>query len=116
MSQYPSRPIAAKTGKASRTHTKDEDEHLTKVAALGCILCHRLGNPGTPAEVHHIRTGIGAGRRASHFQTIGLCPLHHRTGQDAIHVLGRKAFESKFGVTELELLELTNQVIGEVKC
>ena len=34
--------------------------HMARVAALGCILCRRLGYLGTPAEVHHIRTGTGA--------------------------------------------------------
>lgn len=84
--------------------TKDEKKHLSRVAELGCVLCARLGYPGTPAEVHHIRTQTGAGRRASHYDTLPLCPEHHR-GNTGLHGLGRKAFERKYNLTELELLE-----------
>tara|TARA_R110000868_G_scaffold20802_1_gene87419 strand:+ start:453 stop:746 length:294 start_codon:yes stop_codon:yes gene_type:complete len=83
--------------------TKAEKQHLARVAELGCIICDRLGYPGTPAEVHHIRTGIGAGRRASHYDTLPLCPEHHR-GNTGLHGLGRKAFERRYSITELELL------------
>ena len=34
--------------------------------------------PWNPAEVHHIRTGTGVGRRAADTETIPLCPEHHR--------------------------------------
>lgn len=83
---------------------KSEREHLNWLAEQGCIICARLGYPGTPAEIHHIRTHTGAGRRASHFDTLPLCPEHHR-GNTGIHGLGRKAFERRYGVTELELLD-----------
>ena len=43
------------------------------------------------------------GKRSSHFDTIGLCPYHHRTSNESIH-LNPKEFEKKFG-TEKELLE-----------
>lgn len=86
--------------------TAAEKKHLNAVAELGCILCSRLGFSGTPAEVHHIRTGTGAGRRASHFETIPLCPEHHR-GNSGLHGLGRKAFERRYSVTELDLLAET---------
>lgn len=90
--------------------TKAEREHLARVAEIGCILCARLGYPGTPAEVHHIRTHTGAGRRASHFDTVPLCPEHHR-GNTGIHGMGRKAFERHYQVTELALLTETNKII-----
>lgn len=54
--------------------TKAESEHMAAVAALGCLICR------APAEVHHIRTGYGAGQRASHYETLPLCPRHHRLG------------------------------------
>lgn len=78
---------------------KAEKQHLSKVAELGCIICQM------PAEIHHIRTGMGIGQRNSHFNVIPLCPHHHRTGgyPFAIHA-GQKGFEEMFG-TELELLE-----------
>ena len=85
--------------------------HMSKVAALGCILCHRLGYGITPALVHHIRTGIGMGKRASDFDTLPLCPEHHQ-GMTGIHGMGRKAFERHHGVTELELLQETKDRIA----
>lgn len=84
--------------------TKAERAHLSRLADMGCILCRRLGYPGTPAEIHHVRTGTGAGRRASHFDAIPLCPEHHR-GNTGLHGMGRKAFERNYDVTEIELLQ-----------
>jgi len=84
--------------------TNDERKHLSKVAALCCILCRLKGIDDSPAEIHHPRTGVGAGRRSSHYDAIGLCPNHHRLGGEAIHVMGRKTFERHHGVTEIELL------------
>jgi len=85
--------------------TKQERIHLDRVARLGCIVCRDLGYDDSPAEIHHPRALAGMGQRASHYDAIGLCPAHHRTGGYgvAIHA-GQKAWEAKFG-TELELLE-----------
>lgn len=79
--------------------TKAEKEHLNRVAELGCIICHQ------PAEIHHLRTGMGMAQRNSNFNVIPLCPLHHRTGGygTAFHA-GKKAFEQNFG-SEEELLK-----------
>lgn len=85
--------------------------HMGKVAALGCILCRRLGYGWTQATVHHIRTGIGMGKRASDFDTIPLCPEHHQ-GMTGIHGMGRKAWERHHGITELELLQETKERIA----
>lgn len=46
--------------------TKDDKDWLSDVAELGCIVCRNLGFGSTPAEIHHIRTGQGAGQRANH--------------------------------------------------
>lgn len=83
--------------------TREEARYMSRVAEMGCIICERNGYEGTPAEVHHIRTGVGAGKRASHRDTIPLCPLHHR-GNDGVHGMGRKAWERHFGITELDLV------------
>lgn len=79
--------------------TKDEKLHLSKVASLGCIICRR------PAEIHHLRNGVGMAQRNNHYNVIPLCEHHHRTGNygEALHA-GIKAFEANFG-TEIELLE-----------
>lgn len=84
--------------------TKSEREYMGKVAEIGCILCKHLGLGETPCELHHPRTGTGAGRRASHFDVLPLCFQHHR-GNVGIHGMGRKAFEKYYGITEMELLD-----------
>ena len=91
--------------------TKAERTHMDQVARLGCILCRRNGYEDTPAELHHPRTGTGAGRKASNLDVIPLCPHHHRSSNEALHAMGRKAFERHHGITELELLEDTKQLL-----
>ena len=90
--------------------TKAERKHMSQVADLGCIICYRMGYPGTPAELHHPRAGTGAGRRASHMDVIPLCPEHHR-GSTGLHGLGTKGFPKRWGVTEAELVEQVNALL-----
>lgn len=90
-----------------------ERQHLSKVAAFGCIACYRQGTPGTPCEIHHPRAGTGIGQKASHYDAIGLCPPHHRgtAGLSIPSIHGSKnAFIAEFG-TEAELLELSRSLI-----
>ncbi|WP_234262278.1 Ref family recombination enhancement nuclease [Klebsiella aerogenes] len=96
-----------------RTHkTKAEQQHLDRVAALGCIVCRNLGYGDTPAEIHHCCSGTGTAVRASHFRTIPLCHTHHRTGGHgvALHA-GQKTWESIYG-TEAQLLAQTEIELG----
>ena len=82
-----------------------ERKHLNDLAALGCILCDYLGTPGTPAEIHHLRSGVGMAQRSSHYRAIPLCPEHHR-GKTGFHGLGMRAFQAKYEVGEEDLLAL----------
>ena len=69
--------------------TKNEKIALDKIARLGCILCAtQLGIEGSEAE-------------------------HHRNGNDSIHRLGVKRFESQWGITCEELLERQNERLGK---
>jgi hypothetical protein len=88
---------------AKKNKTKAERDHLNRVAELGCIACINLGYQDTPAEIHHIKTGIGIGQRASSFQTIPLC-FHHHSAQGADGYHGAPtAWQTKHGA-ELALL------------
>lgn len=95
----------------AKSKTKAEIEHLSKVAALGCWACRKIGYIDTPAEIHHVSKGAGKGQRASNYEVIPLCPTHHRNGGYgvAIHA-GRKEWESVFG-DELEMLK---EVMAEI--
>ena len=91
--------------------TKAERKHMDKVAQLGCIVCYNLGYDDTPAEIHHIGNGTMS-KRASNYEVIPLCHIHHRTGGYGVAVhSGRKAFEANFG-TEQELLSQTLEALN----
>lgn len=87
---------------------------MSYVARLGCAICARMGYQDTPSEVHHQRTGVGAGRRAPDNLAIPLCPEHHR-GRTGIHGMGRKAFERQYGVTEVDLVAETAGRVAALK-
>lgn len=90
---------------------KNEKEWLNQVASIGCMVCRRLGYYDTPCEIHHIRANQGWGR-STHFETIGLCPEHHR-GKTGVHGLGTKGFVRRYGFTERELLEDVYRLLGK---
>jgi len=92
--------------------TLAEKKHMSRVADLGCSVCRRMGYPGTPAELHHPRAGVGMGKRASNMDVIPLCPEHHR-GKTGVHGLGTKGFPKHWGFTEQDLLADVRELLGE---
>jgi hypothetical protein len=92
--------------------TKAEKEYMRRAAELGCALAWFKHKQFMPADIHHLRTGVGAGRRSGHMNSIPLSPHYHRLSNEAIHVMGRKAWEKHHGVTEVELLEQTKERLG----
>lgn len=79
---------------------KKEKEHLNMVASLGCAVCGNM-----EVQIHHIRDNGSMGKKASHFETIGLCFYHHQ-GAEGFHTLGKRAWEEKYG-TQREHLAKT---------
>lgn len=94
--------------------TKIDRIWLSRVAALGCIVCKNLGLGETPAEIHHVRTGQGIGQRADHRKTIPLCQQHHRVGGHgvAIHA-GKKTWEQKYGSETALLIQVVSELDGD---
>ena len=91
---------------------KAERDHISKVVESCCIACRLNGIDDSQAEAHHIGNGT-MGKKASNFEVIALCPIHHRSGGHGVAVhAGRKAFEAVFG-TEQELLEMTINMLCE---
>jgi hypothetical protein len=78
---------------------------MGRVAGTGCILCRHLGLGETPGHVHHIREEQGASQRASDFLTVCLCPEHH-LGASGLHGLGTKGFQTRYRLSELDLLAM----------
>lgn len=62
--------------------------HMNRVAALGCVVCRRLGYDETPAQLHHIAEGSG---KRSDFMVAPLCPEHH-TGKSGLHGMSPPMF------------------------
>ena len=91
-----------------------EKKYLNKVAQLPCPICKLLGYSGDGGvEIHHVRgLGLGMGVRSGHYDTIPLCPSHHR-GNDGYHGMGRKAFERKYQITEIDLLVQVKGLLNE---
>ena len=95
--------------------TAAEKRYMGRVAALGCIVCSEcLGIEGTPAIVHHLRTGQG-GMRASHYDTLPLCPHHHQFSGAGLHDMGREQFAALYGKSEIELLAIIKSKLNHCK-
>lgn len=90
-----------------------EKKHMSRVAALGCMVCLRMYGPHDPGpvELHHPRAGTGAGRRASHWDVIPVCVSHHR-GSQGLHGLGTKGFPKHYGYDEHDLLADVRRLLG----
>lgn len=105
-------PKTKDTPRQRVTSTVQEKAHMGLVASVGCICCINMGHGPTPAEVHHCRAFAGAGQRSSAFQTIPLCPEHHRLGGTGVAVhAGKASFERRHG-TETELLAQVLRMLG----
>lgn len=93
--------------------TKDERDHYDRISQHGCIACIVLGIGFSPCEIHHIRTGTGAGRKSHWSKAVGLCPTHHRLGGHGVAIhSGIRAFELAIGMTELELLDKQLEILN----
>lgn len=106
----PAKKAKANPAQSGRA-TSAERAHMARVAALGCCLCAHLNYGHTAAEVHHVRARHGWGR-SGHLNTIPLCPRHHRGQPGGVHDLGREQFTAHYGISEIELLEKVEQLLG----
>jgi hypothetical protein len=62
------------------------------IKAFPCIICARV-----PSENAHI-VGGGTSRKADADQIVPLCHAHHQSGNDSLHKLQPRAFETYHGV------------------
>lgn len=94
----------------SNKPSSKEIKHYNKIFNLGCCVCRNEFGLHSDPELHHIGNGT-MGKRATNFELIGLCFLHHRGGGIGVSVhAGRKSFEANFG-TERELLAQTLELL-----
>lgn len=96
------------TGKRATGKSK-ESKHMAKIAAMGCVLCERLGvTQSGRTYVHHIREGQGKSQRASDWLAIPLCYDCHQ-GKEGIH-----GDRSLLRVAKCEELDLLADTIAKV--
>lgn len=77
--------------------------YLFRVSQVPCVLCLYLGLGETPAEVHHVESTRD---ELSDFAVVPLCAEHHR-GATGVHGLHRRGFESRYKLTDVDLLAMT---------
>ncbi len=82
-----------------KSKTKDEKNWLNKISNFGCVVCrkHYEIDDAPPANCHHIRQGMGAGQKNSHYMVLPLCWEHHQGQDDFImhQRLGKRSMELK---------------------
>lgn len=91
-----------------------DPERMADIHEIPCSLCLYLGKEQTSRTTAHHLIGNGMGKKASDLLTMSLCDSHHQRGQDAIHHIGRTAFEKKFNVSQDDLIELTNKMLNKL--
>ena len=92
---------------------KEIKEHFEAIVNFGCLICHLMGFPKSPCEIHHIKEKGKSkmGKKASDYKVIGLCPSHHRHSKASYHY-SPKSFTEKWGSQE-DLLKLNIKLILE---
>lgn len=102
-----------KPSKELRNGYKDP-KRMAAIHNLPCSLCYFLGRKQTSRTIAHHKIGKGLGKKASDLETMSLCENCHTKGQDAIHHIGKVAFEEKFGIDQDGLIEITNKMLKYV--
>lgn len=76
--------------------------YWTRVADLGCVICHGPAEiahcAGRPSVVERIQEPKAKGKKLPRMDwlVLPLCAFHHRTGPDSLD-LNPRAFESRYG-------------------
>lgn len=111
-----------KQGKGAATDRRDKEtradqfgepmtgrDYLHAVRLMGCAICH-----GSPSEAHHCFHGRYSSGKASHFDAIPLCEIHHRTGGHgvAIHA-GKETWAANFGEDHKHIGHTRWMILGE---
>jgi len=77
--------------------TKAERHYQAHARDAGCLVCAKLGTPGTLASIHHVRK-FGGRRDLCEMTVIAMCPFHHTE----LHNNRRNYFQL-YGFTEVGL-------------
>ena len=79
--------------------TKDERQYQARLRDYGCAICARIGMPGSPASIHHVRKH-GGRRDLQEMNVIPMCPTHHTE----LHA-NRRNYGAMYGIEEQALAD-----------
>tara|TARA_R110000796_G_scaffold186927_1_gene303872 strand:+ start:562 stop:885 length:324 start_codon:yes stop_codon:yes gene_type:complete len=97
-----------------RNGYKDK-ERMKVIHSIPCSLCIFLDETQRTVTTAHHRHGYGAGKKTSDLLAISLCDDHHQKGPKAFHKLNRIPWEEEFGTDQIELLEITNELLKGIE-
>jgi len=83
-------------------------QYMGLVADQGCYICRQF------AEIHHNTENRAYSKKSSDFDIIPLCLNHHR-GQDGIHHIGVRKWESINGDQDKIVEEVKKRAEEELK-
>lgn len=82
--------------------------HLERLHEIPCVVCVHMGMPQSwPVHAHHLESVRDS---LSDYAAIPLCADHHQ-GPNGIHGLSRRGFETRYKLSELDLLKLTLRLL-----
>jgi len=88
---------------------KKNSAHLARIAQLRCAVAAKWAHECSGRTTCHHPIGVewrGMGHKAKDEEVIPLCEAHHQHSRNAIHLMGKKPWEQKYG-SQRELLEAT---------
>ena len=86
-------------------------EYLRRVRLCKCVVCMKMGLvQATPTTAHHpesVRDSL------SDFAAVALCHEHHQGGT-GVHTLSRRVFETRYQMSDLDMVAATIRQVMEV--
>jgi hypothetical protein len=82
-------------------------QYEARLRQLECCVCHHMGMRGPCEELHH----AGHATDRSDWNQVPICRTHHQ-GPLGVHP-SRRAFESRYKITEMDLLAITRKLYAE---
>ena len=90
---------------------QERTDRFRLLSEMGCCIC------GQPPQIHHLigTKWRGMGQKADDRHTIPLCMKHH-TGEEGIHRMGMRKWESYFGSQEsfLEIVSIKIEMLKQI--
>lgn len=83
-------------------------KYETRLRALPCVVCRHMGQSGPCEELHH----AGEHTERNDWAQVPLCFQHHQ-GPLGIHGLHRRAFESRYKLTDVRMLAITRELYAK---